>query len=248
MTYRYFIELAYNGSAYHGWQVQPNATTVQSELNQKISTVLGSEISVTGAGRTDTGVHAKFFVAHFDTNLDLTRKIPALIHKLNSFLPADIAIRRIYPVKPEVHARFSALSRTYEYHISTRKDPFLREYAWQVNFQLDLKKMNDCASILKEYTDFTSFSKSHTDVKTNNCRIMHARWESSGTELVFTIQADRFLRNMVRAIVGTLVEVGRGRITPLEFRTIIESKNRSRAGESVPAHALFLTNIEYPAL
>ena len=244
---RYFIKLAYNGKAYHGWQWQENAITVQQVIEEAFSTILGGKIAITGAGRTDTGVHARDFYAHFD----LEEQIEAAewiekVYKLNSFLPKDIFIFDIFPVKHDVHARFSAVSRTYEYLLSMRKDPFLAESAWQVHAELDLVQMNKGAAILQEYSDFTSFSKLHTQVKTNNCNVMQASWEQQGHLLVFTIKADRFLRNMVRAIVGTLVDLGKGRISLNDYRQIIEAKNRSRAGMSVPAHALYLIDIEYP--
>ncbi len=245
MTQRYFIELAYNGTRFHGWQVQPNAPSVQEHLEKALSIIGHEEISVTGAGRTDTGVHARFFVAHFDSeneNLDDSD----FAWKLNSFLGRDIAIFRIYKVKPDAHARFDALSRSYHYYITRKKDPFAQETAWYFKYPLDVEKMNEACKLLFEYNDFTSFSKLHTDVKTNNCKIYQAEWKEQGDQLVFIIKADRFLRNMVRAIVGTLIEVGQGKISTEGFREVIEKKNRCIAGVSVPAPGLFLVGIEYP--
>ena len=245
LAQRYFIELAYNGTRFNGWQVQPNAPSVQEYLEKALSVICREKISVTGAGRTDTGVHARFFVAHFESeNEELD--MPDFAYKLNSFLNKDIVVFRIYKVKPEVHARFDALSRTYHYYISSRKDPFAQEMAWYFKNSLDLVKMNEACKVLFEFTDFTSFSKLHTDVKTNNCTIYHAEWKKLGDQLIFVIKADRFLRNMVRAIVGTLVEVGQGKLTIENFREIIEKKDRGAAGVSVPAQGLFLAEIEYP--
>ncbi len=242
---RYFIELAYDGTNYHGWQIQPNGISVQETVQAALSTVLRQPIEIVGAGRTDTGVHAAKMYAHFDsTNIE---NLSLLENKLSKLLPPDISVYRIFPVRDEAHARFDAIYRTYQYHIVTRKDPFLRHYAWRISFHLDFDLMNEAAKILFEYTDFTSFSKLHTDVKTNNCRIMRAEWtQESSYEWVFTIQADRFLRNMVRAIVGTLIEVGRGKLTIEGFRNVIEQKDRCAAGSSVPGNALFLMDIGYP--
>lgn len=238
---RYFIYLSYDGTNYHGWQIQPNANSVQAELMRGLSTLLRQDTEVIGAGRTDTGVNAKLMVAHFDTETPLPSP-EKLTRRLNRLLPPDIAIHKIVPVKEDAHARFSATARTYQYHVSDRKDPFNRHYTYRCPFALDYEKMNEAASHLFDYTDFTSFSKLHTDTKTNNCKIMYARWENG----IFTIKADRFLRNMVRAIVGTLMEVGRGAITIDDFCKIIEKKDRCAAGSSMPGNALFLTDIEYP--
>ncbi len=242
---RYFLELAYNGLRYHGWQIQPNAITVQQVLNDCISKMLRENINVVGCGRTDTGVHASYFVAHFDCtneNLDCDR----FCHKLNRFLPKDIAVFSLQKVESEVHSRFSAKSRTYEYHIITQKSPFIFDYALLIPYELDFQKMNEAAATLFDYVDFTSFSKLHTDVKTNNCKVSFAKWEWKTDKWVFTIKADRFLRNMVRAIVGTLIEVGEGKLTVDGFKKIIEQKDRSKAGTSAPAHALYLMDIKYP--
>ena len=240
---RYFIELAYNGSKYHGWQIQPGAPTVQEELNKAFSTLLREDISVVGAGRTDTGVHASFYVAHFDVEQQLVDP-EKIVYKLNRLLGKDIAIYQLYQVHPDVHARFSALSRTYKYYIDKQKNPFT--YAWKVFPSPEITRMNEACHILFEYTDFTSFSKLHTDVKTNYCTILEAHWEDTGSQLIFTIKANRFLRNMVRAIVGTMLEIGQGKLSINGFRKIIESKDRCCAGTSVPGHALFLYDIEYP--
>lgn len=242
---RYFIELSYNGNGYCGWQVQPGEPTVQGDLNRALSTLLRRDIAVVGAGRTDTGVHASFYVAHFDTDTPVDDP-GQLVYKLNRLLDRRIAVQRIYPVPDRIHARFSALSRTYRYYIDKSKNPFTCAYAWKTWPLPDLGRMNEACRTLFEYEDFTSFSKLHTDARTNLCTIQEARWEDTGEQLVFTIKANRFLRNMVRAIVGTLVEVGQGKLTPEDFRRIIESKNRCHAGGSAPGHALFLCNVEYP--
>lgn len=244
---RYFIKLAYWGAAYHGWQMQNNAITVQQKLEEGLSIMFKQKLSVTGAGRTDTGVHAKEYFAHFDLEETYSaEQLEKIVFKLNGFLPDDIYIDSIFPVPNDAHARFDALSRTYHYIISTRKDPFHTHAAWLVYGSLDVDKMNRGAEILLDYTDFTSFSKLHTDVKTNNCNIMEAYWEQQGHLLLFQIKADRFLRNMVRAIVGTLVDLGKDRMDLDDMKRIIEAKNRSEAGMSVPAHGLYLAKIEYP--
>lgn len=241
---RYFIELSYNGGAYHGWQNQPNAITVQEVLEKALSTLLNETISIMGAGRTDTGVHAKQMFAHFDYEnpFDETH----LVFKLNSFLPSDIAIHSIFEVKDEAHTRFNALSRTYLYRIALKKNVFTFNEAYYVKQDLNIEKMNEATKVLYDYKDFQCFSKSNTDVKTYNCNIMEAEWVIVNDELQFTIKADRFLRNMVRAIVGTMINIGLGKINIDDLNTIIQSKNRSEAGFSVPAHALSLITIEYP--
>lgn len=250
---RYFIKLAYNGTHYHGWQYQPNASSVQETMNKAVSTILNTEINLMGAGRTDTGVHAKEMYAHFD--FEKSFEISNLLHKLNSYLPKDIAVYDIIPVSNEAHSRFDALKRTYEYHINTFKDPFLQEQSWYFHQSLDIDLMNKAAQLLFNHTDFQCFSKVNTDVNTFDCTVFEAYWtrgkaEQSGAKqengnLIFTISANRFLRNMVRAIVGTLINVGLHKITLGDFDAIIESKNRDKAGFSVPAHGLFLTKIEY---
>jgi tRNA pseudouridine38-40 synthase len=243
--HRYFIYLAYDGTAYHGWQIQPNGTSVQECLMHALAVLLRREVEVVGAGRTDAGVHASLMVAHFDSEVPVD--VQLFTDKLNRLLPRDISIYRIRPVKPGAHARFDAISRTYKYYITTVKSPFDWRYRYRLFQTPDFDRMNEAARILFEYTDFSSFSKLHTDVKTNNCRIMQAFWtmpdETTG---VFTIQADRFLRNMVRAVVGTLLEVGRDKLSLDGFRRIIEQKDRCQAGTSVPGNALFLVGIDYP--
>lgn len=243
---RYFIQLNYKGTNYHGWQVQPNAVTVQEVLETCLSTMLRTSVPVTGAGRTDTGVHASFFVAHFESvKNDLDH--PDFVYKMNSFLPEDIAIQKIWKVTANAHARFDALSRTYHYFISREKDPFSAETSFKYLQPLDISKMNEAAKVLFNYIDFTSFSRLHTDVKTNDCTIYEAEWKEESGQLVFTIKANRFLRNMVRAIVGTLLEVGKGKLSVLEFQEIIEQKDRGAAGASAPAKGLFLSGIKYPS-
>jgi len=242
---RYFIQLRFKGTRYHGWQIQPNAATVQKVVEKALTTLLRESIAVTGAGRTDTGVHASFFMAHFDsTNREVDNT--DFIYKLNGFLPVDIAVHSIRKVPDNAHARFDAVSRTYKYYISRKKNPFKEDTAYRYLNPLDIKKMNEAAQILFEYNDFTSFSKLHTQVKTHRCKILEAEWKEEDTMLVFTIKADRFLRNMVRAIVGTLLEVGKGKVDNKNFRKIIETKDRGKAGTSVPAHGLFLVDIAYP--
>lgn len=242
---RYFVELAYNGSLYNGWQIQPTTPSIQETLERAMSILLKENIRIIGAGRTDTGVHASFFVAHFDARAPVADE-SALCQKLNRFLDDSIAIRSIYPVKADAHARFSALSRTYKYYLDKDKNPFTHEFAYRPRPLPDIRLMNEACTILMRHEDFTSFAKLHTDTKTNICHLMEAHWEDTGTQLVFTVKADRFLRNMVRAIVGTLLEVGRGRLSLEGFQKVIESKNRCNAGVSVPGKALFLCDIEYP--
>jgi tRNA pseudouridine38-40 synthase len=241
---RYFLEFAYKGTNYHGWQYQPNATSVQETLTKAISTILKTEIELVGAGRTDSGVHAKQMFAHFDYDLEID--VPYLSHKLNSFLPKDIAVLDFHKVHDEAHARFDAKKRTYEYQIHNKKDVFESDNSWYYQHDLNVDKMNEACKILFNYIDFECFSKVHTDVNTFNCKISEAHWKQSGNQLIFTITADRFLRNMVRAILGTMVNIGLGKIEVADLRTIIESKNRGKAGFSVPAHGLYLVNVSYP--
>lgn len=242
---RYFVYLSYDGANYHGWQIQPNAKTVQETLMKGVSTLLRQETEVIGAGRTDTGVNASLMVAHFNHEAEIDCN--ELTHKLNRLLPPDIAIKTIVPVTADAHARFSATSRTYQYHVCDHKNPFARYYSYRCPFPLNYGLMNEAAQHLFDYIDFTSFSKLHTDTKTNNCKIMQAHWDvDSQGNAIFTIQADRFLRNMVRAIVGTLIEVGRGAMTIEGFCRVIEQKDRCAAGSSMPGNALFLTDITYP--
>lgn len=245
MACRYFMLLAYNGAPFHGWQSQPNAASVQAAVEKAISTILRQPVSVTGAGRTDTGVNARCMYAHFDVADPITNTT-SLCRSMNSLVGKDIAVYDIFSVADNAHARFDATSRTYKYFIGTRKSPFDYPFCWNPPYPLDVEIMNEATAYLKEYTDFTSFSKLHSDAKTNICRIDHAAWEQQGDKIVFTITADRFLRNMVRAIVGTLVEVGRHRIGIEEFCRIIERKDRCAAGISVPGNALFLWSITYP--
>jgi tRNA pseudouridine38-40 synthase len=245
LAQRYFIELAYRGTNFHGWQLQPYVVSVQEILEKALITITRESIIVTGAGRTDKGVHASYFVAHFDSD-KLNLDNPDFTHKLNRFLNKDIVVFCISKVHPEAHARFDAISRTYQYHLNLQKDPFAQDTSRYFLNQPDLAKMNDACRILSEYNDFTSFSKLHTEVKTNNCTIYCAEWCQEGPNIVFIVKADRFLRNMVRALVGTILQVGIGKINLNEFRAIIERKDRSAAGLSVPAHGLFLTDVEYP--
>ena len=241
---RYFVWFGYDGAAYHGWQIQPNGNSVQEELQKGLSTLLREEISVTGAGRTDAGVHARVMVAHFDTEKALDCR--QLAYKLNRLLPQDIAVDRVEQVSDDLHARFSATSRTYHYYIHTRKDPFRRAYSCELHYDLDFAKMNEAGRILTTYEDFGAFCKAHSDVKTTLCQVTKAEWiQTSDSSWYFEITANRFLRNMVRAVVGTLIDVGRGRLSIDEFRKVIEGKQRSEAGESMPANALFLEEIVY---
>lgn len=241
---RYFLHLAYNGTRYHGWQIQPNEVSVQEELEKCLSLKLGEKISITGCGRTDTGVHARNFYAHFDTEKEISN-CGEFVYRLNIFLPNDIVIYRCWEVDSDMHARFDATSRTYHYYITRSKNPFHTHDAYYYHGKLDVELMQKAANILFEYTDFTSFSKLHTQVKTNNCKIMESRFFEENDLLVFEIKADRFLRNMVRAVVGTLLEVGRGKLSLEQFRGVIENKNRCSAGTSMPAHALFLEDVTY---
>lgn len=254
---RYFIELSYDGTAYCGWQVQPNGESVQGVLQRALSLLLREDVAVTGAGRTDAGVHAAKMVAHMDLKDPLSSPpvredcepqtgCDYLVYRLNGVLPSDIAIHKIYPVADDMHARFSAIARTYYYYVHTRKSPFLRDRSWRLVKAPDFDAMNQAATILMEYEDFTSFSKVNTDTKTNICHVTQAHWvQLSDHEWRFEITADRFLRNMVRAIVGTLMEVGRGQLTLDGFRQVIELKDRCAAGDSVPARGLFLQEVEY---
>ena len=242
---RYFLHLAYNGADYHGWQSQPNAVTVQETVEKALSRVLRRQVAIVGAGRTDTGVNARSMYAHFDVDNEIADP-QRLISALNSLVGRDIAIYGIRRVADDAHARFDAVARTYKYFVTTRKSPFDYRFAWNPPYRLDVDAMNAAAALLADYIDFTSFSKLHTDVATNNCRIYEARWTAESDRLTFTIKADRFLRNMVRAIVGTLVDVGRGKTSVDEFCRIIERKDRCAAGASVPGNALFLWQVDYP--
>ncbi|MGI4020191.1 MAG: tRNA pseudouridine(38-40) synthase TruA [Janthinobacterium lividum] len=252
---RYFAELAFDGTAYHGWQIQQNAISVQEVFNKALATLLRQPVETVGCGRTDTGVHAKQLFVHFEkaisyekveTAIELKAECLKLKASLNAILPKDIAVKNIIPVAADAHARFDATLRAYEYHIHFDKDPFKQNYSWQLRDFPDLDLMNQAANIIKEYQDFSCFSKSNTQVKTNFCAIKEAFWQQKEDGIVFYISADRFLRNMVRAIVGTLISVGKKEIGPEKIRQIIESKNRSNAGVSVPACGLYLTQVIYP--
>lgn len=241
---RYFIELQYDGAAYYGWQRQPDAVTVQGTIEDKLSMLRRVATEIVGAGRTDTGVNASFYIAHFDSDTEVD--CSQLCYKLNKVLPSDIAILRIYEVEPKLHARFDAKQREYTYFLTPHKSPFRRHSAWYFTAEIDVEKMNEAAGKLLEYEDFTSFAKLNSNNKTNICHISHAKWivEEDGT-LRFTIRADRFLRNMVRAIVGTLVDVGRGKYSVADFEDIIRSKDLSRCSTGAPACGLFLSNVIY---
>jgi len=249
---RYFMHLAYDGSDYCGWQVQANEKTVQQTMENALSTLLRREIPLTGAGRTDTGVHASYFIAHFD--LEQVGSDPRsgfdpqsdqFLFKLNRFLPPDIVVYRIWQVAPDLHARFSATSRTYHYHISTIKPLYTRNYSLHIFGALDTGEIRRCCELIKSTIDFTSFSKLHTDVKSNNCRIMEVEWKEKENAYLFEIKADRFLRNMVRSLTGTLLNVGKGKLDLEGFKKIVDAKNRGKAGQSAPARGLCLVNIEY---
>lgn len=242
---RYFIELSYKGTNYHGWQLQPNAISVQEMLNKALTIIFRIPINVVGAGRTDSGVHAEQLFAHID--LENSFNVEEVLYKVNSILPNDITVNAIFEVKEDAHARFDASSRSYEYRIYLGRNPFLTETTWQlINKKLNVKKMNEAANILLTYTNFKCFSRSKTDVRTYNCNVTKAKWVATNNTLVFYITADRFLRNMVRAVVGTLLEIGLDKTTLEEFKQIIESENRCNAGPSAPPQGLFLTQVTYP--
>ena len=238
--------LSYRGTAYNGWQVQPGKHTVQGVLTKALGTVLGEQATITGAGRTDTGVHASFFCAHFDSARNDLNSDTQFFYNLNSILPPDIAVKKIVRVRPDANARFDALSRTYQYTISTVKNPFVTDTAWLLYWKLDIDMLNAASAILLNHNDFTSFSRLHGGNKTNICKISYAHWDEEPGRLVFTITADRFLRNMVRAVVGTLIPAGRGKLSLKEFEGILAGRDRGLAGQSAAAHGLSLTGIEYP--
>jgi tRNA pseudouridine38-40 synthase len=240
---RWFLYLSYNGTAYHGWQVQPNGISVQEVLERSLATLLRVPVPVTGAGRTDSGVHARMMVAHFDTEFGLPDDF---LQRLNSILPNDIAAHRVRRVQPDAHARFDASARFYEYHVHFGKNVFSGKRSVRLHRVPDFRLMNQAAEILLQYHDFTSFSKLHTDVKTNNCKLIRAEWLPQAAGWMFVIGADRFLRNMVRSVVGTLLEVGYGRMTLEEFKAVVEALNRCKAGASMPAHGLYLVEVQYP--
>lgn len=241
---RYFLELAYKGTRYHGWQIQPNANTVQEEINKALATILRKEVETMGSGRTDTGVHGKQQFLHFDHSEALNKR--DFLKKLNAVLPKDISIYDLLEVTPDAHARFDAEWRSYEYHISLRKDPFGEELSWQCFYRLDVKAMDEAAQLLLQHRDFECFSKVKTEVNHFECEIKTAYWEQKAHHLVFHITANRFLRGMVRAIVGTLVEVGTGKMELEGFRQVLESKDRQKAGSAAPPHGLFLSQVTYP--
>ncbi len=244
---RYFIQLSYDGTNYHGWQIQQNAHSVQEEVEKALTVIAREKIEVVGAGRTDTGVHAAFYIAHFDSAHEGLAD-ENMLFKLNCLLPFDIAVQKIFQVRSDAHARFDATYREYKYYFSRAKDPFTHAYAEKESRKLNVERMNEAAKMLLEIEDFTSFSKLGSEVKTNNCKVTKAFWEEKGGQLIFTIRADRFLRNMVRAIVGTLIEVGLGKMTFDELKAVIDKKDRSSAGASVAAKGLFLVDIGYPNL
>ena len=241
---RYFVEISYDGAQYHGWQRQENAVSVQQVVEEALSLILRAEITITGSGRTDTGVHCGQQYFHIDLENELDR--PELLYKLNSLLPADISVNGLFPVDPAAHARFTALSRSYEYRITRRKDPFLKGYAYHFYKPLNVALMNEAASTLLGEHDFEALSKVKTDVDNFYCEISEAQWTLEGNILVFKVTANRFLRGMVRAMVGTLLEVGQGKLSVEQFRRVINSKDRRQAGSSAPAHGLFLTSVRYP--
>lgn len=256
---RFFLEISYNGSKFHGWQSQPNAISVQSHIEAALSKLLGKEISIVGSGRTDAGVHAFQTFAHFDTDRNLSEIKQKFLLSLNSLVGKDISIKNLMPVAESAHARFDATERTYKYFVTFKKNPFLQNFSWYSPSSLDMEAMNQASKILLEVADFTSFAKLHSDVKTNICHVKDAFWKNVKEDaegfnflgnlddgIVFTITADRFLRNMVRAIVGTLILIGRHKISVVDFKDIIAKKNRGAAGVSMPAQALFLWQLKYP--
>ena len=244
---RYFILLSYKGTNFHGWQIQPEAVTVQKTLDNSLRLVLNEAVSTVGAGRTDSGVHAMIFCAHFDSRREDLVSDKKFIFRLNSLLPPDIAVKSLKKVHPDANARYSAISRTYEYYVSRIKDPFSEGSSWHIYGNIDIQGMNDACVLLVKHSDFTSFSRLHSDTKTNICKIYYAEWIEINNKLIFTIRADRFLRNMVRAIVGTMIDIGFGKLALQKFEDIIIARDRCRAGKSAPAKGLFLTDIEYPA-
>lgn len=241
---RYFVVFAYDGTNYHGWQIQPNGNSVQEELQKALSILLRENIEVVGAGRTDAGVHARRMTAHFETERAVD--CAQLTYKLGRLLPRDISVYDVYPVAPDMHARFSATLRTYHYYVHTRKNPFLRHYSCQLHYDLDYELMNEAAQHLLHVDDFGAFCKAHADVKTTLCNVTEAQWvRDTDDQWHFRISANRFLRNMVRAVVGTLIEVGRHRMTIDQFDKVVASGSRSNAGESMPGNALFLEDVRY---
>lgn len=252
---RYFMRLAFNGTPFFGWQMQPKVVSVQETIENALTLLLQvnrdesgnpERVAITGCGRTDTGVHARDYTAHFDCPMELSEaQRDKLVNKLNSFLPKEIVVFSILPVADNAHARFDAIDRTYRYYVNIRKDAFSFPYAYRVFEKLDVEKMNEAAKLLLQNEDFTSFSKVHTQVNNMRCKVTHAQWIDKDGQLVFEITANRFLRNMVRAIVGTLLQVGKGKISVADFQNIILQKDRCKAGDSAPAHALFLEKVRY---
>lgn len=243
---RFVLELAYKGTHYHGWQLQPNALGVQQLLNKALTVLFRQTVDTVGAGRTDTGVHASCFVAHFDLSESPAIGPDKAVFQLNALLPPDIVVYSFFPVNDDFHARFGAISRTYHYFITNKRTPFLSDYAHIVPVMPDVQRMNEACTLLLEVEDFSSFCKAHSDNKTTICRLKTCHWSAFDDYLVFTIEADRFLRNMVRALVGTLLGVGYGKLTLGQFKQIINARNRQEAGLSVPAKGLFLSGIRYP--
>jgi len=244
MNHRFFIILSYQGTNYHGWQIQENASTVQGKLQNALSLVLKEDIPVTGAGRTDTGVHASYMVAHFDSSGDFSSI--ELTEKLNSFLGADISIHKILEVPNDAHARFDAASRTYTYLVNRKKNPYLEHLSSYIYGDINMTAMNEAAAVLPGFNDFTSFSKLHSNNKTNICTIKNAKWVEKGDFMVFTICADRFLRNMVRALTAFMIDAGRGIVAAREISKILEARDRSLFTKTAPAQGLYLSRIEYP--
>lgn len=243
---RYFVKLAYNGKPFNGWQIQPNDPSVQEEIERVLSIILRHKTAVVGCGRTDSGVHASEYYAHFETNVVVD--VSSLMFKMNCMLPKEVAIYSVFPVTDDLHARFSAEARTYHYYINQKKDPFTYDHSWYMHKPLDVDRMNEACEFLLGRQDFTSFSKLHTQTRTNFCTITEAYWERKDAQFIFTITADRFLHNMVRAIVGTCLDVGRGKLDSVDLKAVIESKNRQNAGTSVPGHGLYLAKIKYPGV
>jgi tRNA pseudouridine38-40 synthase len=242
---RYFIFLSYKGTEYHGWQKQKNAITIQGMLEETLSIVLNKNVEITGAGRTDTGVHARFYAAHFDFEHEI-KETKDFIYKINAILPADIAILDLKKVISTAHARYSAISRTYQYHVVTRKNPFEEDFAWKIQYPLDLDKMNDAANFLRNITDFTSFVKLHSNNNTNICNIHFAQWQQNEDKLIFSITANRFLRNMVRSIVANMIDIGRNKVELSQFQKAVLQFDRSLAANTAPAKGLFFTSLSYP--
>ncbi|MCZ2473973.1 tRNA pseudouridine(38-40) synthase TruA [Aquirufa ecclesiirivi] len=245
---RYLLHFSYDGGFFHGFQIQQNAISVQSELEKALSTIAGISVDLVGSSRTDTGVHAREQFAHFDIFEEANQPKVDWVYRLNRILPASLAIQAVYQVPDDFHARFDATGRTYEYRISQSKDPFSREYAYWFEAPLNLEAMNQAAQIFLNHRDFQSFSKVKTDVTTFDCQISRAEWKKEGNLLIFTIQGNRFLRGMVRAVVGTLIEIGLGKWDQADLIRILDAKDRKQAGRAVPAHGLHLIEVAYPEI